>query len=75
MPSNLDFTVGYYDGSQQAKVWLCTADDLSTMYSKYPNGGTLSLWCDGKSDLKRKRNVDSSTTYHHQKEEEADTIF
>ena len=31
VPSTLDFTVGYYDGSQQAKVWLCTTDDLNTM--------------------------------------------
>ena len=54
VPSNLDFTVGFYDGSQQAKVWLCTTDDLTSMYSKYLNGSSLSLWCDGKSDIKRK---------------------
>ena len=75
VPSTLDFTVGYYDGSQQAKVWLCTTDDLNTMYSKHPDGGSLSLWCDGKTDSsKRKREVDSSTTYRHQKEEEAEAI-
>ena len=75
VPSTLDFTVGYYDGSQQAKVWLCTTDDLNAMYSKHPNGGSLSLWCDGKADPKRKREVDSSTTYRHQKEEEAEAIY
>ena len=75
VPNNLDFTVGFYDGSQQAKVWLCTTDDLTSMYSKYPSGGSLSLWCDGKSDVKRKREVDSTTAYRHQKEEEADAVY
>ena len=49
---------------------------MYTLYSKHPDGGLLSLWCDGKTDSsKRKREVDSSTTYRHQKEEEAEAIY
>ena len=62
VPSQLDFSVGYYDGSQQAKTWLVTRDDLDAMYKKYPNGGSVSLWCDGRATevaSKRKRDLDS----------------
>ena len=59
VPNTLDFSVGYFDGSQQAKVWLYTAEDLKTMYSKHPNGGPISLWCDG-----------NYTEVNHKKEEQ-----
>ena len=39
VPGQLDFSVGYYDGSQQAKAWLVTKNDLDTMYKKFSNGG------------------------------------
>ena len=29
VPSTLDFNVGYYEGTQQSKIWLVTADDLN----------------------------------------------
>ena len=32
VPNTVDFTVGYFEGSQQVKVWIVTADDLQTMY-------------------------------------------
>ena len=28
VPNTLDFNVGYYEGSQQSKVWLVVSDDL-----------------------------------------------
>ena len=31
VPNTVDFSVGYYEGSQQSKVWLVTADDLKKM--------------------------------------------
>ena len=37
VPGQLDFSVGYYDGRQQAKRWLVTKNDLDTMYKKFPN--------------------------------------
>ena len=48
VPGTLDFNVGYYEGSQQAKIWLVTADDLKTLYRKFPKGGQVTLWCDGR---------------------------
>ena len=42
-----EFALGYFDGSQQAKVWLYTSEYLVAMYNKFPRGGTINLWCDG----------------------------
>ena len=75
VPSQLDFSVGYYDGSQQAKTWLVTRNDLDALYKKYLNGGNVALWCDGRSTdsvPKRKRNLDSQpgSSYRQGKEEE-----
>ena len=33
VPKTINFNVGYYEGSQQAKVWLVVADDLTTVSS------------------------------------------
>ena len=65
VPNTLDFNVGYYEGSQQAKIWLLTADDLKTFYQKFPKGGQVTLWCDGRSQgtegaRKRKREESNS---------------
>ena len=46
VPNSVDFNVGYYEGSQQAKIWLVGPEDLKTMYQKFPTGGTITLWCD-----------------------------
>lgn len=65
MPRTVDFSVGYYEGSQQVKIWLVGPEDLKTMYQKYPNGGSITLWCDGRCEestseggCKRKRDND-----------------
>ena len=47
VPSTINFSIGYY-GAQQTKVWLVLADDLSAIYSQHINGGTITLWCDGR---------------------------
>ena len=80
VPSQLDFSVGYYDGNQQAKTWLVTKDDLDALYTKYPNGGNVALWCDGRSTdsaPKRKRDLDSQlgSSYRQGKEEEAEATY
>ena len=67
VPSTLDFNVGYYEGSQQAKIWLVTTDDLKTFYRKFPKGGQVILWCDGRPQdtedaRKRKREESNSET-------------
>ena len=43
VPGELDFSVGYYDGSQQAKTWLVKRNDLDAMYKKFPNGGNNTM--------------------------------
>lgn len=45
VPKTINFNVGYYEGSQQAKVWLVVADVLKRMYQQYPRGA---LWCDAR---------------------------
>lgn len=79
VPNTLDFSIGYFDGSQQAKVWLYTAEDLKAMYSKHPNGGFISLWCDGNytevNHKKRRAEGPDQSTYRQLKEEETDSVF
>ena len=79
VPNTLDFSIGYFDGSQQAKVWLYTAEDLKAMYSKHPSGGSISLWCDGNytevNHKKRRAEVPDQSTHCQLKEEETDSVF
>ena len=71
VPNTVDFNVGYYEGSQQAKVWLVVPDDLKKMYERYAQGGAITQWCDGRSDddSARKRKRDSETSKKHSIEE------
>ena len=67
VPNTLDFNVGYYEGSQQLKVWLVVSDDLRRMYQKNPNGGSVNLWCDARCqedevDIARKRKRDAESS-------------
>ena len=65
VPSTLDFNVGYYEGSQQAKIWLVTSDDLKTLYQRFSGGGQITLWCDGRAqevDNSRKRKREESSS-------------
>lgn len=83
VPNTVDFNVGYYDGSQQAKVLIASSDDLQTMYKKYSKGGNLTMWCDGrqpipsnKTGTKRKNMQDSeTTTLREEKESEVESTF
>ena len=31
-----------------------TSDDLETMYERYPNGGQITLWCEGRAGVIQK---------------------
>ena len=85
VPNTRDFAVGYFDGSQQAKTWLVTSDDLQTMYKKHSKGGNISLWCDGwpSADVegtwaqkcKQYSDLSSTGTSHQEKEEEVDSVY
>ena len=67
------FDVGYTEGSQQ-KIWLANKEDLLSMYKVYPNGGNVTLWCDGKSSKKREAETGTGTR-RQDKEEELDSVF
>ena len=79
----IDFSVGYCEGSQQAKVWLVTADDLDSMYVRYQKGGPITLWCDGKSREsreedhcgKRKRDNVVEVGRRQEREEEVESVY
>lgn len=53
VPNNLSYDVGYYEGSQHSKIWLCSTQDLEAMYCKYPNS-EITLWCDGHVAVEQK---------------------
>ena len=38
VPKTLTFDVGYYEGQQHSKIWLCSDTDLDTMYQKNSSG-------------------------------------
>ena len=76
IPNNLTFDVGYYEGSQHSKMWLCSKDDLEAMYSKYPRG-EITLWCynncedDVVCNGKRKKEDCCSVSSKRQKREDS----
>ena len=89
VPPHIGFDVGYYEGSQHSKIWLCSCEDLESMYKKYPSG-EISLWCNGAIDrdarvgeiIKRKRQrkddgsaVSNPPTKRQKKEEEVSEVF
>ena len=81
VPNTVDFTVGYFEGSQQAKIWIVSADDLQTMYQKYPSGGNITLWCDGRqatssnSNSQKRKQDSESSTYRQEKEGEVESVY
>lgn len=73
-----EFNVGYMEGSQQSsKIWLVTSDDLESMYKRYPKGGQIIMWCDGKVHVgeKKKRDSEESTGRRQEKEDEVDSVY
>ena len=77
VPNTVDFSVGYYEGSQQSKVWLVTADDLKKMYEGIKSGH-ITLWCDRKTESEhagRKRKRESESALREEKEEEVERVY
>jgi len=83
VPDTVNFNVGYFDGRQQAKLWLVTNEDLASMYSKYRTG-EITLWCDGRQSdrdrigevrSKRKRDSEANVSRRQEREEEVGTVF
>ena len=75
VPDKVDFNVGYYEGKQQAKIWLVSREDLEMMYSNHSKGD-ITLWCDGRGTrTKRKRETEGYATNHQEKEDEVDKVY
>lgn len=79
VPNTTDFNIGYYDGKQSKKPWLCCQDDVDDMYSDR-DGGENTLWCDGRKNIATSEQIGSRkhkhvTTKQQEKEEEVDHIF
>ena len=52
LPITLTFNIGYYDGRQSEKRWICDKEDLEAMYSSPALLGRkdILLWCDGRPE-------------------------
>ena len=76
VPEKVDFNVGYYEGKQQAKIWLVSKEDLEMMYSNHSKGDII-LWCDGRETrTKRKREKENhSVSARQEKEDEVDEVY
>ena len=75
VPDSVSFEAGYYEGSKHAKVWVVTDDDVGGMYKKYPNGGEITLWCEGRggdkeASKKRKRDKEEAATSWREENED-----
>ena len=82
VPDSLTFQIGYFEGSQQAKISLVTKD-LKRMYDIHKTGGQINMWYEGVSNegankghggSKRKRD-DSGVSKHQEKEEDVEDNF
>ena len=74
IPDSLSFQIGYFEGSQQAKISLVTDEDLKRLYDIHKTGGQINMWCEGvpnegankgQSGSKRKRD-DSGVSKHQE---------
>ena len=51
MPETTKYALGYIEGRQSTKRWICCEDDLNAMYTNYASypGKEILLWCDSRS--------------------------
>ena len=53
------FSIGFFESRNSAgKRWIVSPEDLEMMYKKFDPGSEIPLWCDGKSDGKKRSNDD-----------------
>ena len=52
VPATTTFNVGYFEGRQSMKMWVCSQDDLDKMYLSFESAKKrdILLWCDGYED-------------------------
>jgi len=74
VPDNLDFNLGYFEGSK--KRWLCSKEDLDAMYKCLKKDEEVMLWCESIANLsKRKKEGDVPISKRQAKEDEIDCTF
>ena len=76
MPETTKFSLGYIEGRQSTKRWICCEDDLNAMYTAYascPHKEIL-LWCDSggidEEPPKNKKRKTSDTMSKHEETEQ-----
>ena len=83
VPNTITFDVGYYEGSQHSKIWICNNDDLEAMYHKV-NPGEITLWCEGalssteeesRSTKRNREDNDNPPSKRQKKEEEVESVL
>ena len=71
---NLDFNLGYFEGSK--KRWLCSTEDLNAMYKSLKKDEEVLLWCESIVNLsKRKKEEGVPVSKRQAKEDEIDSTF
>ena len=76
VPETINFNVGYFEGKQSKKQWLCCQEDLESMYRTHKNGDEITLWCEAKTNKRKKDDDDVPCASKTQnKEAEVDLIF
>ena len=76
VPETINFNDGYFEGKQSKKRWLCCQEDLESMYRTHKNGDEITLWCEAKTNKRKKDDDDVPCASKTQsKEAEVDSIF
>ena len=77
MPETTKYGLGYIEGRQSTKRWICCEDDLNAMYITYAScpGKEILLWCDSRGDedcdeSRSKRYKSSSATTKREETED-----
>ena len=76
MPETTKFSLGYIEGRQSTKRWICCKDDLHAMYTANAScpRKEIMLWCDcrdGDEELpkSKKRKTSDSTSKREETEQ------
>ena len=83
VPQTINFNIGYFEGRQSKKRWLCCQEDLNAMYQCYKEGGEISLWCDSrqlsieqsKTSVRKRKQDHPTPTPKQEKEEQVDIVY
>ena len=76
VPDTINFNVGYFECKQSKKRWLCCQEDLESMYKSHKNGDEVTLWCEAKTNKRKKDDDDPPCVSKTQsKEAEVDSIY